>query len=77
MTDLPKHPLVAVDVGNSRIKLGLFHDLSGDSLPSPAKTLSLPGPDGDLSQVDEWLSNERVQLLIGGSPALIDRRAAA
>jgi len=47
-------PLVAVDVGNSRVKLGLFSSESGKSFPQPDRTLAL-GPDWTTEQIREWL----------------------
>lgn len=43
-------PLVAVDIGNSRIKLGLFSRVDTDGLPEPHETLSLAprSSEGDL-----------------------------
>jgi len=52
-------PLLAVDIGNSRIKLGLFTDASG-SLPEPSQTLaSSPGKGArkfDFNDLGDWLS---------------------
>jgi type III pantothenate kinase len=53
LTSVPTHfekTLIAVDIGNSRIKLGLFSgDASTASLPAPTQTLELPltSRDGD------------------------------
>jgi len=49
-------PVVAVDVGNSRVKLGLFTTVDGQPLPLPAHTLDI-GPDaGELDRIGPWLS---------------------
>lgn len=48
-------PLVAVDVGNTRVKLGLFESATAAGLPAPSKTLSLASLDGELAQVETWL----------------------
>lgn len=48
-------PFVAVDIGNSRIKFGLFDDRSAMPLPSPSRTLSLAGMNADLDQIEDWL----------------------
>ena len=63
-------PLVAVDVGNSRIKLGLF-DAPGNSsssepaspLPLPARTLTLSPQTDSLERIVDWLGAERLSLL--------------
>jgi type III pantothenate kinase len=46
-------PLVAVDIGNSRTKLGLFTTL-GAGLPIPDRTLAL-GPDWHSEELESWL----------------------
>jgi type III pantothenate kinase len=49
-------PLVAVDIGNSRVKLGLFESLPVQSvLPVPVRTLTL-GPDLNHRELETWLS---------------------
>jgi type III pantothenate kinase len=47
-------PLVAVDIGNSRTKLGLFTARSA-GLPTPQSTLAL-GPEWQSAQLEAWLS---------------------
>ena len=47
-------PLIAVDVGNYRIKLGWFAS-AGDSLPEPERTLQLPGDDPRPERIAQWL----------------------
>jgi type III pantothenate kinase len=50
MSDARRAPLVAVDIGNSRIKLGWF--------PSAAHESSLPAPAGELTlQADAWIES--------------------
>lgn len=55
-------PLVAVDIGNSRIKFGLFETLAGDalqgpaSLPLPARTLEIDPRRQDFAALEEWLA---------------------
>jgi type III pantothenate kinase len=46
-------PLVAVDIGNSRTKLGLFTALD-EGLPTPERTLSL-GETWTVSELERWL----------------------
>lgn len=53
---MPPSPLIAVDVGNSRIKLGLFTGRSESALPEPAQTLELPVEQFDPRQLEGWLS---------------------
>ena len=36
-------PLIAADVGNERIKLGLFESVVSEGLPEPCRTLGLNG----------------------------------
>jgi type III pantothenate kinase len=50
------YPLVAVDIGNSRLKLGLFEAASGEPLPGPERWLDLtPGRDR-LDAIADWLA---------------------
>jgi type III pantothenate kinase len=46
-------PLVAVDIGNSRIKLGLFGEPGGVGLPAPLDSLSIS--DWNDAPVESWL----------------------
>lgn len=55
MAASPVRPLVAVDVGNSRIKLGWFDEPSRDPLPAPGRTLRLPLESADWSELPAWL----------------------
>jgi len=48
-------PLIAVDVGNSRIKLGLFRRGAAAGLPEPETTLHLTGRLPEFDQLDAWL----------------------
>ncbi len=50
-------PLIAVDVGNSRIKLGLFRQTVATGLPEPEATLHLTGRLPEFEQLDAWLTN--------------------
>ena len=56
MTNEISRPLVAVDVGNSRIKLGWFDSIAGDGFPLPSRTLRLPCEGGDWSELLPWLA---------------------
>lgn len=54
-------PLAAVDIGNSRVKLGVFeHAPPTSGLPDPSFTLRLTPGDDAFNQVEAWL---------GGRPA--------
>lgn len=57
-------PLVAVDIGNNRMKFGLFADASGPVLPEPQRTMHIGGEDGQLDQIEPWLAEALAQ---GGS----------
>ena len=50
-------PLIAVDVGNSRIKLGLFRQSVAVGLPEPQATLHLTGRLPEFDQLDAWLAS--------------------
>lgn len=53
----PTWPQIAVDVGNSRIKFGLFEKAGEESqgLPVPSRTLDLVPQDGKLDELIAWL----------------------
>jgi type III pantothenate kinase len=53
---MPLAPLIAVDVGNSRIKLGLFRQAVATGLPEPQATLHLTGRLPEFDQLDAWLA---------------------
>ncbi len=50
-------PLIAVNVGNSRIKLGLFRQTAAADLPEPESTLHLTGRLPEFDQLDAWLAS--------------------
>lgn len=58
-------PLVAVDVGNSRVKFGLFDSLAAnaDQLPTPSRTLELAPQHDSFDRIVEWLGAERLPLV--------------
>lgn len=60
-----KTPLVAVDVGNSRIKLGLFESAAAANgqLPSPIQTLDLSPRSDSFDRIVEWLGAARLSLV--------------
>ena len=51
----PQPPLVAVDIGNNRIKLGLFGPRQGANLPSPDRTWAVDGDGSDLDGIADQL----------------------
>ena len=53
---MPSFPLIAADVGNSRIKLGLFRQEPAAGLPEPQSTLTLSGRLPEFDQLDAWLA---------------------
>jgi type III pantothenate kinase len=50
-------PLVAVDIGNARMKIGAFSAPTGDGLPEPARVLPLDGEQPDLDRLATWLDD--------------------
>ena len=48
-------PLVAADVGNHRIKLGLFAAGSGPGVPEPERWLAVDDDDRQLDRIGQWL----------------------
>jgi len=50
-------PLIAVDIGNARIKLGLFRGLSGEGLPEPEAVLALDGQRPEWGRLAAWLKD--------------------
>lgn len=57
MNPLAEPPLVAVDVGNTRIKLGLFapRPTSTQVFPEPVDLRTVSADDGDFTALAEWL----------------------
>jgi type III pantothenate kinase len=49
-------PFLAVDIGNARIKIGLFRRSSGDGLPEPERILPLDGDRPPFERIDQWLN---------------------
>jgi type III pantothenate kinase len=50
-------PLIAVDVGNARVKFGLLESLDfGDGFPEPSRTLHVPGRPLEVARVAAWLA---------------------
>ena len=57
MTPFSNRPLVAVDVGNSRIKLGVFDASSKIDLPEPSRFAVL-APDLTAAEIERFLSGD-------------------
>lgn len=56
MTPKESPALVAVDIGNTRVKFGLFGPESrGQPLPTPQREFSAPTADGGFDELLEWL----------------------
>jgi type III pantothenate kinase len=54
---MPDSPLLAVDIGNARIKIGLFRRLTlKDGLPEPDEILPLDGEQPPLERIADWLT---------------------
>jgi len=52
---MPSLPIIAVDVGNARIKLGLFGSQRGSELPEPERTISIDGRRPQWERLTPWL----------------------
>jgi type III pantothenate kinase len=52
-------PLIAVDVGNTRVKFGLFAApaSAAEHLPTPIKSFAVPSIDWNLAELNGWLSD--------------------
>ena len=48
-------PLLAVDVGNARMKIGVFGPFLGNALPEPIRTLPLDGDAPEFDSIVPWL----------------------
>jgi type III pantothenate kinase len=56
MTLHPNFPLVAIDIGNSRLKVGLFESADADELPAPARWLDVQPDKASLDRIGTWLA---------------------
>jgi type III pantothenate kinase len=73
-TDLPPS-FIAVDIGNARIKLGLFEAGCPAGLPEPLRTLPLLGETPELDQITPWLADHSREEL-SWRIASVNRRSA-
>ena len=51
-------PLVAVDIGNTRMKFGIFARSATEGLPAPTSTLDLPTAADDFTPLARWLPGD-------------------
>jgi type III pantothenate kinase len=56
-------PVIAVDIGNARIKLGLFVGHCTAGIPEPNRTLSLLGDSPQLDRIAPWLAGDATRPL--------------
>ena len=50
-------PLIAVDIGNARMKIGVFGNTVAHALPEPMRTLALNGDEPQLDDLASWLND--------------------
>jgi type III pantothenate kinase len=50
-------PLIAADIGNKRIKLGLFQSDPGEKLPEPSCCFGMADEEPDLDRIGGWLGD--------------------
>ena len=48
-------PLIAVDIGNARVKFGLMRPDDGNGLPQPSQTFATPGNPLEVARIAAWL----------------------
>jgi type III pantothenate kinase len=63
MNRSPLFPLIAVDIGNARIKLGLFRSVAGLALPEPQRTLHLAGGEPEFEKLPALLDDAQTERL--------------
>jgi len=61
-------PIISVDIGNARLKLGLFAPPLGPSLPEPRSILRLDDTSLDMSPLVQWLRRMSDELQQDGQP---------
>ena len=54
---MKSYPLIAVDVGNNRLKFGCFEPATGTGLPEPVDSLQLDDEDPQLDRISDWLAD--------------------
>src|SRR5687768_14970980 len=73
----PRVPLVAVEIGNTLLHLGLFRSAAAKGLPRPEATLSLPTRGEDWSVLDAWPLPEGAAWRVTSVHRQAERRLAA
>ena len=53
--------IIAVDIGNARMKIGVFDSFIGKGLPEPARTLSLDGDSPRFDALTAWLCDSAAE----------------
>jgi len=57
---VPKFPLIAVDVGNSRVHFGYFPNFDAKSVSGPTLTFSYLTAEPDFAALQAWLPNDNL-----------------
>ena len=70
-------PLIAVDVGNSRIKLGLFRNGCKAGLPEPDSSLHLDGRLPGFEHIPNWLATAGIAARLRWHIGSVNRPAAS
>ena len=70
-----KNPLIAVDIGNARMKIGAFGAFADGALPEPVRVLPLDGDAPELDCIGSWL-NELAAEKLSWSLASVNRPGA-
>jgi type III pantothenate kinase len=73
---MPATHLIAADVGDARIKLGLFAEGYTATLPQPLRTLPLMGKEPELDRIEAWLGKDVPTDLLTWWIASVNRPAA-
>jgi len=55
---LSPYPLIAVDIGNARVKLGRFDRPPGGAMPEPDRVLQITGRPLEVAPVETWLAGD-------------------
>ena len=55
---MERRSLIAADVGNARIKLGLFTALCAEGFPEPVRVLNLSAAQPDPERIEAWLADD-------------------
>jgi len=69
--------MLAVDIGNARIKVGRFAAIDGNELPEPTATISLDGRRPDFERLDTWLAQAGTDATCGWWIGSVNRPSTA